>query len=174
MRSYESSVSIAATRESVWRVLAAVATWPEWLPTVISVEPLDGQPLSPGTRYKVIQPKLRPATWVVTNVEPPRRFAWESRSPGVLVVADHIIEEPSPGESHVVLRVSFSGLLGALIGRLARSITQRYLAQEAAALKLKVEGATQEQPNATLERNSSPPDSSRRVCKRVHACTPYD
>jgi hypothetical protein len=138
---YDTSVEIAAARESVWRVLAAVVTWPEWLPTMTSVEPLDGPSLSPGARYKVIQPKLRPATWVVTNVEPPRRFVWEARSPGVLVGADHTIEELSPGKTKVVLRVSFSGMLGAPIGRLLGSITQRYLAQEAAALKLKVEGA---------------------------------
>jgi len=141
MPSYDASVSIAATRESVWPVLAAVAKWPEWVPTVISVEPLDGQSLSLGARYKIVQPRLRPATWVVTNVEPPRRFAWESRSPGVLLVADHVIEEPSPGRSNVVLRVSFSGLLGPPIAWLVRSITERYLAQEAAALKLTVEGA---------------------------------
>jgi hypothetical protein len=91
-------------------------------------------------KYKIIQPKLRPATWVVIDIEPPRRFAWESRSPGLLVVADHIIEEPLPGRSNVALRVSFSGFFGAPVGWLVRSITERYLAQEAAALKLKVEG----------------------------------
>ncbi len=79
MPSYDASVSIAATKESVWRVLASVATWPEWLPTMTSVEPLDSQPLSLGAKYKIIQPKLRPATWVVTILDPPRRFAWESR-----------------------------------------------------------------------------------------------
>ena len=140
MPSYEASVSIAASRDSVWRVLAAVAAWSTWLPTVTSVEPLDSQALGSGARYKIIQPKLRPATWTVTDLAPPNRFAWESRSPGVLVVADHVIEEPSPGNSHVVLRVSFSGLLAPLVGRLTRSVTERYLAQEAAALKVQVEG----------------------------------
>jgi hypothetical protein len=58
----------------------------------------------------------------------------------VLVTADHIIEELSSGKSNIALCVSFSGLLGAPIGLLVRSITERYLVQEAAALKLKVEG----------------------------------
>lgn len=141
MPSYTASVSIAAPLGSVWPVLAAVASSPGWISTVISVKPLDSSALSLGARYKVVQPKLRPTTWVVTSVEPPRHFAWESRSPGILVVADHIIEEASPGKCDVVLRVSFSGFLGALVGRLLRSITEQYLAQEAAALKLKVEGA---------------------------------
>jgi uncharacterized membrane protein len=139
MPSYTASVSIAAPHESVWPVLAAVSSWPGWVPTVISIESLDSTSLNIGARYKIVQPKLRPTTWIVTSVEPPRRFAWESRSPGILVVADHIIEEASLCKCNVVLRVSFSGFLGALVGRLLRSITERYLAQEAAALKLKVE-----------------------------------
>jgi hypothetical protein len=141
MPTYNVSVAISANQESVWKVLAAVISWPEWLPTVTSVEPLDGPQLSPGARYKIIQPKLRPATWVVSNVEPPRRFVWESRSPGILAVADHIIQEPARDSSNVVLRVTFSGVLGVPIGWLLRSITECYLAQEAAALKRKVEGA---------------------------------
>ena len=141
MPSYTASVSIAAPHESVWPVLATVSSWPGWVPTVISIESLDSSSLSIGARYKIVQPKLRPATWFVTSVEPPRCFTWESRSPGLLVVADHILEEVSPEQCNVVLRVSFSGFLGALVGRLLRSITKRYLAQEAAALKLKVEEA---------------------------------
>lgn len=68
MPTYEASISIAAPRESVWRVLSAVAAWPEWLPTVTSVQALDGDPLKLGSRYTVRQPKLRPATWVVTEL----------------------------------------------------------------------------------------------------------
>jgi len=141
MPSFEASVTIAAPRESVWRVLAAVAAWPEWLPTVTSVEAMDGQSLALGSRYKIIQPKLRPATWTITALEPLQHFTWQSHSPGVLVLAEHIISEPTPGSSHVVLRISLSGFLSPVVGRLVRSITERYLAQEAAALKLKVERA---------------------------------
>ena len=142
MPSFEASTTIAAPRESVWRVLAAVAAW---LPTVTSVEPLDGQSLAISSRYNIIQPKLPPATWTVTALEPPRYFTWQSQSPGVLVVAEHIVDDRTPGSSHVILRVSFSGFLSPIVGRLVRSITERYLAQEAAALKLKVEhGATSE------------------------------
>jgi len=56
------------------------------------------------------------------------------------MVADHSIEEDSQGISHVTLRFSFKGPLGTPMGWLFRSVTQRYIAQEAAALKLKVEG----------------------------------
>jgi hypothetical protein len=145
MPSYSRSVSITASRESVWGVLADVAAWADWLPTVNSVEPLDSRSLSPGARFRILQPKLRPTTWVVTQLEPPKRFAWESRSPGLVATADHIVEEHSPGHSSVVLRMSFSGLLSGPVGLLFRSITESYLSQEAAALKSRVEGRSDSQ-----------------------------
>jgi uncharacterized membrane protein len=140
MPAYSAFISIAAPRESVWRVLAAVVAWPEWLPTVSSVQPLDGKPLKIGARYTVHQPNLRPATWVVTELEPPRCFVWQARSPGLLMIAVHTIEEAPAGGSRVVLRFSFAGVLGAPLGWLFRSTTERYLAQEVASLKLMVEG----------------------------------
>ncbi|HEY8067740.1 MAG TPA: SRPBCC family protein [Burkholderiales bacterium] len=140
MPSYAASISIAAPRESVWRVLSAVASWPEWLPTVSSVQPLDGSPLEVGFQYTVHQPRLRPATWVVTELEPPSRFVWQARSPGLLMVAEHAVADSAPGNSHVTLRFSFEGLLGGPLGWLFRSVTEHYLSQEAASLKFKVEG----------------------------------
>jgi hypothetical protein len=57
-----------------------------------------------------------------------------------VAIADHIIDEGSSGHSSVVLRMSFSGLLGRPVGVLFRSITESYLSREAAALKSRVEG----------------------------------
>ncbi len=145
MPSYSASAHIAAPVESVWHVLAAVVAWPQWLPTVSSVQALDGEPLAVGSRYVVRQPKLRPATWRVTEVQPPGRFVWQARSPGLLMVAEHAIEEASRGNCRVTLRYSFSGLLGPLVGRLSRSDTGRYLSQEVASLKSRAEGQDRRQ-----------------------------
>src|SRR5262245_41586846 len=128
MPTFETSLQIASPRETVWRVLSDVAAWPEWLPTVTSVQSLDDRSLAVGHRYLVRQPKLQPATWLVTELEPPRRFLWEARSPGLRLLAEHIVDEGPPGASTVVLRFSFAGPLGGLIGGLYRSITERYIA----------------------------------------------
>lgn len=140
MPSYATSISIAAPREAVWPALSTVTAWADWIPTVSSVQPLDGNALEVGARFIVHQPKLRPTTWKVTELESPHHFTWEARSLGLLMVAEHSIEEDSQGISHVTLRFSFKGPLGAPIGWLFRSTTERYIAQEAASLKLKVEG----------------------------------
>jgi uncharacterized membrane protein len=135
MPSYEASLSIAAPRETVWRVFAAVVEWPQWLPTVSSVEALDGKPLQVGFRYHIRQPRLRPATWVVTQLEPPCCFVWQARSLGLLMTASHTIEDRSRDLCDVTLRFEFAGPLGAVIGRLFGSITTRYMGQELASLK---------------------------------------
>jgi uncharacterized protein YndB with AHSA1/START domain len=133
------SVTIQASQETVWSVLSDVAAWPSWLPTVTSVEPQDGRELKLGARYRVVQPKLRPGIWSVTALEPPRRFTWEARWPGLRAVGDHVVERAGGG-CEVRLGMAFSGLLGGLVGLLARSITESYLAQEAASLQARVEG----------------------------------
>jgi hypothetical protein len=56
------------------------------------------------------------------------------------MVAEHAVEANSPAGSRVVLRFSFHGLLGPLVGRLFRAVTESYLAREAAALRQEVEG----------------------------------
>src|SRR5262249_28318497 len=106
---------------------------------VTSVQPLDGGALAVGHRYLVRQPRLQPVTWLVTELEDPRRFTWQGRSPGLLMLAEHIVDADPAGTSKVVLRFSFTGLLGGLVGGLYRSITERYIATEAAMLKQKVE-----------------------------------
>jgi len=139
MPTFESSTIITAPVEAVWRVLADVVQWPQWLPTVSKVEALDQSSLRVDSRYVVHQPRLRPATWTVSEVEEPRRFVWVARSPGMHMVADHSITQDSPATSKVVLRFTFAGLLGGIIGRLFASLTRSYLAQEAASLKQRVE-----------------------------------
>ena len=141
MLTYEASVSIGASCATVWRILCDVARWPEWLPTIARVEPLDGKPLRPGARFVVHQPRLRPATWTVSHLDEPRSFVWGARTFGCGMVAEHTVAPGPPGTSSVLLRFSFQGPLGVVVGALYRALATRYLAQEAAALKRKAEGA---------------------------------
>lgn len=137
MRSFESTVFIAAEPQQIWSVLANVSRWRDWTPTITSIDPLDSESL--GARYKVRQPKLPPAIWSVTQLNPSCGFTWGSRRPGIRTVADHVIAPVSAKEVKVTLRVVFSGLLCEVVGLLAGSLTQRYLALEAACLKKRVE-----------------------------------
>jgi hypothetical protein len=135
MPTYETSASIAAQPKAVWSVLADVANWHRWTPTVLKVEALSSAELRVGNRFKIYQPRLRPAIWTVTAVEAPTRFAWESRVPGVVMIADHTLDAISDRTSRLTLRFAFRGLLGAIVGPMSRKLVESYMAQEAASLR---------------------------------------
>lgn len=131
------AVNIDAPPDVVWSVIRDGERWPEWTPTVTSVELLSPGPLAVGTRVRIRQPKLPPAIWTVTELED-RGFTWVTRSPGVLVTARHWAEPVGRG-SRGHLSLKFDGLFGPLVGRFTRKLNERYLALEAAGLKKRSE-----------------------------------
>jgi uncharacterized membrane protein len=141
--SYTTSIEIAAPSDRTWAVLSAVSNWPQWAPTVTSVEPLDQRELQVGGRYRLTQPKLGTAVWTVTAVEPGRQFTWESRSSGVRAVASHVVEGTGGPTSAVTLRVALSGPLAFVGSLVAGSLTRDYMQQEAQALKEAAERAVE-------------------------------
>lgn len=108
-------------------------------PTVTSLERLDSGPLTLGSRTRILQPRLRPAVWQVTELDEARGlFTWVARSPGVLVTARHLVEAAGNG-SRATLSTAFSGLLGPLMARLLRKLNQQYVTTEAQSLKKRCE-----------------------------------
>lgn len=134
------TIDIAAPPERVWAVLSDVESWPSWTPTVTAVTLLDDRNLQLGGRAKVQQPRLPDAEYVVTELIAGRSFTWVADRPGVRTTASHTIE-PLPAGARVRLSVAQTGWLGALAGHLYRSLTDRYLANEANGLKHTCESA---------------------------------
>ena len=140
MRAFESSIVISAPAAQVWLVYSEVLRWPEWMPTVTRIDALDSRQVELGARFRILQPKLHTTVWSVTELTPPRSFAWESRSPGICIVGHHTIDEISPVEARATGRIVFSGPLSWLVAISVGRLTQDYLTREAAALKRTVEG----------------------------------
>lgn len=74
-----------------WAHISNVAAWPTWLPTASRVEAFSRGELSSGARFKVYQPKLRPAIWAVIELNPGTNFVWQTRSPGLTLWANHVV-----------------------------------------------------------------------------------
>jgi len=136
---FVASALIAASPDRVWAPLADVRHWPDWLPTMRSVEPLGPEALTLGARYRITQPRLRPAIWTVVGLEPFRAFSWETLSPGVRVLADHSLSPQPDGSTRATLQIRFSGPLAFVARWLGGSLTREYLHREATLLKQKVE-----------------------------------
>ena len=139
MTKFSTSITINAGQEAIWKVLSAVSRWHEWTPTVTKVEVLDQPELKPGSRYKVIQPKLQPAEWTVTLLTPPSNFTWESKTPGMHMVAEHILNPIAANQTELTLTFTFNGWLGKLIGRIYGKMSADYIQTEAQSLKKRVE-----------------------------------
>ncbi|USX55428.1 SRPBCC family protein [Lentzea sp. HUAS12] len=131
--------TIAAPPERVWAVVADVERWPERIPTVDSVERLDAGPLAVGARTKLKQPRLSEAIWTVTELTEGVSYTWESKSPGVTVVATHLVE-PHPEGTKLTLSLTVEGPLAGLGWLLTKKMTQRYVETEAASIKQVAEG----------------------------------
>ncbi|MDA8154216.1 SRPBCC family protein [Acidithiobacillus ferriphilus] len=136
---YQVTQRINAPADVVWKHLSNILAWPEWLPTVTAVSPLEGKTCQIGAKFKVIQPKLRPAIWQVTKLEPGQCFIWESTSPGIQLWASHTVRIIGSEESGVELQFRFSGTLGVFLGWIAGSITRKYITTEASSLKVLAE-----------------------------------
>jgi uncharacterized protein YndB with AHSA1/START domain len=131
-------VDVDAPPERVWQVMSDVERWPEWTPSVLSVQREDTGPLRVGSRARIRQPKLVRADWEVTALQPGREFTWITRSPGVVVTARHAVEPTGRG-TRATLSIRYDGLLGPVVAWLTRGINDRYLGLEAAGLKRRSE-----------------------------------
>ena len=138
MTKFSTSLTINASQEAVWKVLSDVARWHKWTPTVTKVEVLNTPELKLGNRYKLYQPKLQPAEWTVTELTT-SNFTWESKVPGMHMVAEHVVKSVNANQSEVTLTLAFNDWLGNLIGKLYGKMTEEYVQTEAQSLKKRVE-----------------------------------
>jgi uncharacterized membrane protein len=142
MSNFELVVEILAPPERVWVVLLDVERWPEWTPTVTSAKVIDAGPMTVGSRAKLVQPKLAPAVWRVTELDERRGlFVWATSRPGITVTASHLLER-SPNGSKVTHELRYSGLLGPPMALLLTKLSREYLAAEAQGLKRRCESGS--------------------------------
>ena len=137
---FETTRHIDAPAESVWAVLSDVARWPEWTPTVDSVERLDPGPLRVGSRARIRQPRLPRALWEVTDLVPGRSFTWEATGPGLRTIGRHEVVPDDTGCT-VRLGIEQTGPMAGVAARMWRRLTQRYVELEAESLDARVTGA---------------------------------
>jgi uncharacterized membrane protein len=137
----EDGIDIAAPADVVWKVFADVERWPEWTESMRRVTFVEGDALAVGAAARIEQPKLPKVTWVVTELTPGSSWTWESRAPGALTVARHVVTPTGDGTTRVEQSIDQTGPLGGLVGRLYAGLTRRYLRMEAEGLKAAAERA---------------------------------
>ena len=133
------TVDIQAEPSRVWEIFADPQHWPEWTPSVTSIEPLDGPRIEVGHRFRIKQPRLPALIWEVTETDARRSWTWVVRRPGAVTSATHVVEASGSG-TRVTQVIDQRGLIGAPVGWLMRRMTVRYLELEGNGLKAASEG----------------------------------
>jgi hypothetical protein len=128
------AMEIPAPSPLVWSVMADVQRWPEWTASITRAKMLSPGSLQVGSRVRIHQPKLPPAYWQVTELDPGAGFTWVSRAPGVRVTARHSVERIPVGTG-VTFSIQYEGPLGMVLARWVGSLNNRYLAAEATGLR---------------------------------------
>jgi uncharacterized membrane protein len=137
-RQFSISIDINAPADRVYEVMSEIDRWQEWTPSVTSIKRLDTGPFVVGSRAVIRQPKFPPALWTVIAIDGRRSFTWSNRAPGIMVIAHHSVDA-NGARSKATLSLKYEGLLGRLLARITRGITNRYLTMEAKGLKARSE-----------------------------------
>ena len=126
---------INAPPVAVWAVMTDVERWAEWTESVRKITREGSGKFGMGSSAQI---SLRgaPGTsiWRVTEYEEGRSFAWESKSPGVVSVGNHVIEPDGDG-SKVTLSVTQSGIGAILLSPYLSYVNRRNLGWETEGLK---------------------------------------
>ncbi|HEY2470750.1 MAG TPA: SRPBCC family protein [Terracidiphilus sp.] len=139
MFDFRYAVEIRVSPARIWPVLLDVEHWPEWTTSVTKVQRMDIGPLTLGSRTRIWQPRLMSAVWCVTSLDQRSyNFTWATHTCGVKIIGRHQIV-PVKAHSRVVLTLSYTGLLGALLARIYRDLTWNYLALEGNGLRERCE-----------------------------------
>jgi len=86
------NIIINARPEQIFRVLADIENWNQWTPSVKRITIVNDIKFNKGTKARIVQPKLLPALWKITEIEKNKYFTWVTKYIGVKMTCKHIIE----------------------------------------------------------------------------------
>lgn len=140
MARWERTIEINANPANVWQIMSDVSRWPEWTPSIESVDQISAD-MAIGSEA-VVKAKGTPrAKWRVTEWNPGQNFTWVTSVRGAKTVGEHVIAPNGEGRSKVTLAIEVQGLLTPLFQPLiSRGITSN-LELESQGLKRRAEAS---------------------------------
>lgn len=141
MRVVQSFITPAGP-DIVWQILADVEHWPDWTPTVMEIKSLCNKDMKVGARYRVVQPKLRPAVYEVTECVRNQAFTWVRKLPGGGLIGGHRLSSRD-GATEVELSFTSKGLFANVVGKMFSKLISDYVATEAKSLKSRCDSLVQ-------------------------------
>lgn len=91
-----------------------------------------------GGKARILQPRLSPAIWTITEIVENKSFTWKTKTLGVIITATHTLES-SPVGTVVELRLIYEGFLSGLLFSISSKKAAQNLELEINGLKAKCE-----------------------------------
>lgn len=132
LREIEESIVINALPKVIFQIWADVANWKRWDPDTKEAS-LDG-PLAVGAKGNIVPAKGRGVPMQVTECALDKSFTVKARVPLFCMTFEHELAPHAEG-TLVTHRVSFSGALSFLLGRLVGAQARRGLPTTMESLK---------------------------------------
>ncbi len=132
----EHAILVNAQPERLFSLYTDVSNWNRWDPDT-KASSIDG-PFQAGTRGFLTPAKGNTVPMLLTSVVPDRSFTVEVRIPLFRMVFEHELR-PENGSTKVIHRVTFSGALAFLLGRVIGSQLNKGLPVTLAKLKASAE-----------------------------------
>ena len=132
---FECEAVFEADLDAVWKVWTDVAGWPEW-DVSKEIAQLDG-PFQPGARGWAKQRGNLGGSFIITAVDPGRRWVSECPVPLGVVTFEHLLEPAAAQRVRLVKRADVQGGTGPLLRLLAPRM-RRDTAASFAALQRRV------------------------------------
>ena len=136
--SVEKTLAINARPNDIFNVLTHLEQWNQWTQSISEMSILNEDVPGLGARVKVLQPKLPPAIWTITEIKQDKSFTWEKKSVGLKMISEHLILSVA-NETSVTIRTTYEGLLANLFYKLTHALTDRYMTMEINGLKKECE-----------------------------------
>jgi hypothetical protein len=114
-RLFETSRHIAVPMRQMWEVPFDVARWPEWTPTVDSVERLDAGPFGVGACQGAAAQAASGRCGRSPRASTAGSFMWEAKGPRMKTIARHEVVTDGAG-SMVTLSLEQTGPMGPVAG----------------------------------------------------------
>ncbi len=126
----------------VWTVLADIAAWPTWSPTIeqVRTEPAEADDVGEHPAYRIEQPPLPTALWTITDWRPEQGFAWQTRGASTLLAGSYAMRHIRPG-TEVVMSLTWTGTTAWLVRAAYGPVSIRYAESHLAALVQRCEAA---------------------------------
>jgi len=137
------NIIINARPEQIFRVLADIENWNQWTPSVKRITIVNDIKFNKGTKARIVQPKLLPALWKITEIEKNKYFTWVTKYIGVKMTCKHIIESKNNITSVESVMI-YEGIFAKLFYRLTSSLASQYLTMEINGLKKECENRIRE------------------------------